>query len=312
MPATYCRGTYGKLRSRLVVRLFAFAALVSAVLTVSAADVLTVVPDVREPYRSVLYQMVDGIRKTASTRLVLIPGTETGGGASLSVNEEKVLIALGNTAVQAAEPLSARLPVVAGAIVTPSGQPPLPGISLESDPGALFRQLLSLRPGIRTVHWLYRPARSGWLLERAQAEARKLKLELAAVATDDARTAAQGYQEILNSADNATEALWLSQDPALVSEDSTLPDILNQAWANNFVVFSGSVQHVAHGVLFALFPDNEAMGANLAQLALAHASGKSVQFEPNRGLRRAINRRTAEHLGIGLEPSDYDLVLPAR
>jgi putative ABC transport system substrate-binding protein len=69
---------------------------------------------------------------------------------------------------------------------------------------------------------------------------------------------------------------------------------------------------VAHGVLFALYPDNEAMGSDLAKLALALANGAPLRFEPNRGLRRAINRRTAEHLNIRLEPGDYDLVLPTR
>lgn len=312
MPATCCRDSRGKLHSRLATRLFAFTVLAGLGWAAAAADVLAVVPDVREPYRSVLYQMVDGIRKAASVRLVQIPAAATGGEPLLTVADERVVIALGSTAVEAAESLSARLPMVTGAVVMPTGQPPLPGISLESDPGALFEQLLSLRPGIRTVHWLYRPARSGWLLEHAQAAARKYKLELNAIATDDARTSAQRYQEILNRADSATEAVWLSQDPALVSDDSTLPDILDRAWANNIVVFSGSVQHVAHGVLFALFPDNEAMGSNLAKLAIEHADGAPARFEPNRGLRRAINRRTAEHLSIRLEPGDYDLVLPAR
>ncbi len=296
----------------LAMRLCAFMVMTSMAWAVAAADVLAVVPDVREPYRSVLYQMLDGIRKTVSVRLVQIPAPDAGSAPLLTVTDERVVIALGSTAVEAAGSLSARLPMVAGAIVSPTGQPPLPGISLETDPGALFKQLLSLRPGIRTVHWLYRPARSGWLLERAQAEARRYKLELDAIATDDARSAAQRYQEILNRADSATEAVWLSQDPALVGEDSTLPDILNRAWANNIVVFSGSVQHVAHGVLFALFPDNEAMGSDLAKLALALANGAPARFEPNRGLRRAINRRTAEHLNISLESGDYDLVLPAR
>jgi putative ABC transport system substrate-binding protein len=294
MPACR-RDTQGKpLFLRLIVPLFVLGIFSSLAWDAAAADVLAVVPDVREPYRSVLYQMVDGIRKTASVRLLEIPSTPGAPQAqALSVADERVLIALGATALEAAGSLSTQIPIVAGAIVAPAGQPPLPGISLESDPGALFEQLLRLRPGIRTVHWLYRPARSGWLLERA-------------------RAAAHRYQEILISADSATEALWLSQDPALLSDDSMLPDILNRAWANNIVVFSGSVQHVAHGVLFALFPDNEAMGADLARLALAHASGKTARFEPNRGLRRAINRRTAEHLGIRLATADYDLVLPAR
>jgi hypothetical protein len=65
-------------------------------------------------------------------------------------------------------------------------------------------------------------------------------------------------------------------------------------------------------VLFALVPDNGAMGQELARVALAEAKGKPVGFIPNRGLRRAINRRTAEHLGIAVDPRDYDFVLPAR
>lgn len=312
MTATNRRGIRGTLRPRLAIRLCVLVVMTNMAWAVAAADVLAVVPDVREPYRSVLNQMLDGIRRAASVRLVQIPAPGAGSAPPLTVTDERVVIALGSTAVEAAGSLSARLPVVTGAIVTPTGQPPLPGISLETDPGVLFKKLLSLRPGIRTVHWLYRPARSGWLLERAQAAARKYKLKLDAIATEDARSAAQRYQEILNHADSATEAVWLSQDPALVSNDSTLPDILNRAWENNIIVFSGSVQHVAHGVLFALYPDNEAMGNDLAKLALALANGAPPRFDPNRGLRRAVNRRTAEHLNISLESGDYDLVLPAR
>ncbi len=312
MPATPSRATRRvPVPARHAARLIAAAILASLAWGVAAAEMLVVIPDVSEPYRSVLSQMVDGIRTIASVRLVLVAGDPAANNpANVSAGDERVVIALGAAAVRAAASLSARLPVVAGAIVTPTGQPAWPGISLEADPDALFAHLRRLRPGIRTVHWLYRPARSGWLLERAQAAARKHRLELVAVATDDARTAAQRYQEILGRVDSATEAMWLSQDPALLGNDSALPDILNQAWAKNIVVFSGSVQHVAHGVLFALFPDNMAMGADLARLALAHADGAPQQFEPNRGLLRAINRRTAEHLGLNPEPGDYDLVLP--
>ena len=152
MPAIIRRGAHGQPRSRLAIRLFAFMVMTSMAWAVAAADVLAVVPDVREPYRSVLYQMLDGIRKTASVRLVQIPAPDAGSAPLLTVTDERVVIALGSTAVEAAGSLSARLPIVTGAIITPTGQPPLPGISLETDPGALFKQLLSLRPGIRTVH----------------------------------------------------------------------------------------------------------------------------------------------------------------
>jgi putative ABC transport system substrate-binding protein len=69
---------------------------------------------------------------------------------------------------------------------------------------------------------------------------------------------------------------------------------------------------VARGVLFALYPDNKLMGENLARLALAEAGGKTVGFEANRSVQSAINRRTAEHLGITPNLAGYDLVLPAR
>lgn len=299
-------------RPRRAWRRLAFALFGCFAWTATAAELLVVMPQVREPYRSVLNQIVDGIERTASARLVLIddsPGTPMQQPAP---RDERAVIALGSSGTKAAAPLRDRLPVAVGAILTPDGQPPLPGISLDADPEALFQHLRRLRPAIRTVHWLYRPVRSGWLLEHAEKAAQAHDLKLVAVPAEDARSAAQRYQEILRRADSATEAVWLTQDPALLSVDSALPDILNRAWSNNIVVFSGSVQHVAHGVLFALFPDNVAMGSELARLALDQADGKTVSFRPNLSLRSAINRRTAEHLGIVVDARDFDLVLPAR
>ncbi|GAB4354316.1 MAG: hypothetical protein Kow0073_10930 [Immundisolibacter sp.] len=279
---------------------------------VTAAEVLVAMPQVREPYRSVLNQIVDGIEQTASARLVVIDDSSSDPAQAPAPRDERVVIALGRSAIEAAAALRNRIPLTVGAVLTPLGRPPLPGISLEAEPEALFRRLHRLRPAIRKVHWLYRPARNGWLLEHADRAARANGLELLAVPAEDARSAAQRYQEILEHADSASEAVWLTQDPALLSVDSALPDILDRAWSNHIVIFSGSVQHVAHGVLFALFPDNVAMGSELARLALDAAAGKTVTFRPNRRLRSAINRRTAEHLGIVVDAGDFDLVLPAR
>ncbi|WP_372720283.1 hypothetical protein [Immundisolibacter sp.] len=296
------------LAARLIVAVF----LVSHA-ALAAAELLVVVPEVREPYRSVLAQIVDGIRTVASARVTQsTEKTAPNSRLNRSGSAAPVTIVLGSTAVSAAAQMSDRQSVIVGAVIMPTGEPPLPGISLEPDPGRLFDQLVRLQPRVRTVHWLYRPARSGWLLERAQAAADERKLRLVAVATLDARSAAQRYQEILATADSTTDALWLSQDPAILGEDSTLPDILERAWAKNVIVFSGSAQHVARGALFALFPDNVGMGADLAKMALRSGKGGATKFELNRSLRRAINRRTAEHLRIAMEPGDYDLVLPVR
>lgn len=299
-------------RPRVTGRAVLFAVLCATGWSAAAADVLTIVPEVSEPYRSVLNQIVDGMRSHASVRLVQLPADKRGVPSVPTLEGERVAVALGGTAAQVAEPLRAQLPLLVGAVVMPNGQPPLPGLSLETDPARLFARLTELLPTIRTVHWLYRPERSGWLLGHAKAAARQNNLTLVAVAVDNARDAAQRYQELLARVDSKTDAVWLSQDPALIGNDSTLPDILGKAWARNIVVFSGSVQHVAHGVLFALYPDNTAMGKSLARMALAEASGKATDFEPNREVQSAINRRTAEHLGIAPALDKYDVVLPAR
>lgn len=303
MRPPVCPPTRRGLACRLPIRLLLSTLFNSLAWGASAAEALTLVPDVREPYRSVLYQIVDGIREATDTRLVQIPATPAARGRPLEANDDRVVIALGSDAVRASMELSPRLPVVTGALVSPTGEPPLPGISLESDPAELFAQLLQLRPGIRRVHWLYRPA---------QAAAKARGIDLAAHAVDNAGQATKAYQEILEAADSEVDAVWLTQDPALVGDDSNLPDILNRAWTRNVIVFSGALQHVAHGVLFALVPDNLALGKDLARMANAVAAGKKVRFEPNRGLRRAINRRTAEHLGMAPDFGNYDIVLPAR
>jgi hypothetical protein len=90
----------GGLRGRgLPGRLIAFAALLATGLSAAAADVLAIVPDVSEPYRAVLYQIVDGMRRSASVRLVQIPSGAAPGRPALTVEGERVAIALGGTAV---------------------------------------------------------------------------------------------------------------------------------------------------------------------------------------------------------------------
>lgn len=158
--------------TRLAWRPLAFALFGCLAWGVTAAEVLVVMPQVREPYRSVLNQIVDGIEQTASARLVLINDSSNDPMQGPSPRDERVIIALGSSAIKAAAPLRDRLPLTVGAVLAPDGQPPVPGISLEADPEALFKRLHRLRPAIRTVHWLYRPVRNGWMLEHAKRQRR--------------------------------------------------------------------------------------------------------------------------------------------
>jgi putative ABC transport system substrate-binding protein len=74
---------------------------------------------------------------------------------------------------------------------------------------------------------------------------------------------------------------------------------------------------VPRGVLFALYPDNEAMGRSLGKLAMRRISNNSSNggIKPLKDLKFAINLRTADHLGLSFskeQESEFDLTFPAR
>ena len=61
-----------------------------------------------------------------------------------------------------------------------------------------------------------------------------------------------------------------------------------------------------------MYPDNVMHGEQLVEMLLRLKSGKpQARISPSRGLLKAINSRTAEHLDINLTKSElreYDLV----
>lgn len=57
-------------------------------------------------------------------------------------------------------------------------------------------------------------------------------------------------------------------DTGVVEPETILPTVIEQSWQRKLAVFSGSLQHVRRGVLFALYPDNRQLGRRLADLAL--------------------------------------------
>jgi putative ABC transport system substrate-binding protein len=73
------------------------------------------------------------------------------------------------------------------------------------------------------------------------------------------------------------------------------------------------VAHVPKGALFALFPDNTEMGRALGRLAAGPPS-PGAGLHVLEQLDTAINIRTANHLGLGVNAGDkrFDMVFPSR
>jgi putative ABC transport system substrate-binding protein len=284
-------------------------------------NIAVLYPDLSEPYRSIFAKIIEGIEAQVGAK---VQSYAVGGGmaaqdilANLKRQDIKVVITLGREGMKAVSGLNRKFGVVVGGVVSaPEGEARnFPTVSLAPDPGMLFERLKHFMPGAKRVMVVYDPRQNAWLMRLARESARKQGLELQALEAPDLKSAVRHYQELLASADPKRDALWLPQDSTTVEESSVLPLVLESAWSRNLAVFSSSVTHVRRGALFSLYPNNMALGRQLAVSALNYPSSAQAQSSPVplREAMLAVNVRTASHLGLQLSPSQqgFDLVFPA-
>lgn len=285
--------------------------LIPVSLPAQAACTALVYPEIAEPYRSVFASITAGIKDGAKEQLhgeikaYALAGSGGSGQLSGWLDREqcRAVITLGQKAFETVRSLELKIPVVAGAVhLTPELAGGGSGISLAASPERLFRQLLLLAPQVKRVHAIHFPARSAWIIALAQQSAKAMNLELVTHEVRDLRSAARSYADLLEHVQGPNDALWLLPDEALDLE-TLIPVILEQSWTKRLPVFSSNPALVKRGLLFALYPDNRALGASLARLAAQRISdpGSPPVLAPLTDLLSAVNLRTAEHLGLEID-----------
>lgn len=307
----------------LGVVLFASASLfvMSSTWGAEQATIAVLSPDIGEPYRGIFTKIVEGIEDKLDTRVVNYPvKNETDISAlkaKLHRQNAKVVIALGRQGMKAAVALNNDIKVVVGGVLTVHEEEARnqPVVSLSPDPALLFARMKSLMPSLRRVFVVYNPKFNDWLVSLANEAALAQGLELVTYEARDMRNAVHFYQEFLSAADSRKDALWLPQDPTTVEESTILPLVLQESWDKNIAVFSSNFGHVRRGVLFSLYPDNEALGASLGGLAqdiLKSGEYGKRGMLPLRDVLVAVNLRTAQHLGLNLrnQQQSFDSVFP--
>jgi len=283
--------------------------------------IAVIYPRLGEPYRSVFRQIVGGIEEAASDAVVSIELDQDDSVEALSreLAERRVgvVIALGRHGLQVAAQLPDALPVVGGAVLaSPDDRPPTGTlVSLAPDPRQMIDQLKRLAPSVQRVFVVYSPKENHWLVELAAPAASARGLELVPIATEDLRSALKEFHGIMDAAEVGRDAIWLPQDSRVLDDQVILPFVLQKAWDRSIVVFSSTLGHVRRGALFALYPDNEEMGHQLATSAKSIlGQQRRPLIEPVNHLRLALNTRTAGHLGLNLEAIEDEIALrfPAR
>ena len=314
---------------RWVVRaaLIAFAFVLGGTVRAAPTDgpsrsvVAVLYPETSPPYRAVFADILNGIEQGIPASAVrsypLVESVEPGALRRwLDQQAPAVVITLGRVPTEAYEATGRKTPQVIGALeVSPQTRPLATGIGLAIDPALLFATLQLLTPEKRRVWVVYNPGHDRGLVDWAKTAAESLHLTLLPLEAPDLHTSAQQFLHVLRTADPETDALWLVADTGVVDPEAILPVIIEQSWDRRLWVFSGSLLHVKHGVLFALYPDSVRLGQRLAALALRVINDPRARpgIELLRTVKRALNLRVAFHLNLSVTGEierQFDLVLP--
>lgn len=272
-------------------------------------------PDVPGNFQKVYTAILDGMAHNPLTRVTPLQLSEQTTpedvDAWLKENQVRAVVSLGLRGYNVTKGLHNNLPVVLGAlVVSPNG---ITGISLAGAPEEFLLQLRELAPQVSRVFVVYSEKDSGWLVRRAEAEAKIHGVQLVTSKVANARDAVQQYGDILSRVRDGHDAIWLPLD-SVIPDEAVMPMVLEAAWKHRLVVFSNNPSHAKMGALFSLYPDNEAMGRHLSEMTVERLRPESrPRVEPTRNLKVAVNRRTASHLGLNVTPGQdrrFDLVYP--
>lgn len=283
------------------------------------AAIAVIYPNLPEPYHSVFADIVSGIQ--SGTRLEVKEYLLSNDGQAgalpewLAKGHYSALVVLGQRTLETVQALGLKIPIVAGAVkIAPEQNPNVTAISLTAAPDRMFDLVRTFTPQTKRVHVVYDPVRQGWLIALARQAAAERGLTLVSYEAPDLRSTAQHYSELFNSNSGPGNALWLPSEDN-VGQEALLAEVLEQIWRRGWPAFSSNPGLVKRGMLFALYPDNRAMGASLAKLAaqrIADAKATAAVL-PVTDLLTAVNLRTADHLNIQFSAEQrqgFELVFP--
>lgn len=282
---------------------YTISILISAMMAVAkplAADLTVVYPQVKAPYNEIFEQIIRGIEHQQQDGLQLYPldgkSPLENTAKELSRDPTNLVIALGKSGYQVAQQIQQTNSVVVSALpLQPGG---IAGISLLTDPKVLFTSLKMLAPAIKKVHVVHTDT-SRWLIQIAVAQAPDFGIEVIPEEVKDLKDAVKTYQDLLQSIDPASNAVWLPFDAITANEQVILPQVLELAWERNIVLFSSKPEHAKRGALFSTFPDHFELGRELVILVQQLQQGKAAAtVVPLQKVQLAVNLRTAAHLGM--------------
>ncbi len=294
-------------------------ALVMFVSCASYAELLVVYPKIREPYRQIFLNIIEGIQSSSKAAIYTIEIEEETTKKFFvdTINSRDIdgVVSLGARSMGVLEWVPENKPIVIGGVIVTPESTLYSGITLIPEPATILTNVKRLLPDTQKVYVIYHPQTSKWLLEYAEKAAIKSQLQLIARPAEDVRQMALIYREFLKSMDPENDVLWIALDGAS-PDRPILQNILEEAWRRNLKIVSGNLSDVKRGALFAFYPENRAMGAQLVELlnSMKKSQTHEVSLRPVSSLQIAVNLRTADHLNLTFDKQareQFGLMYPA-
>ncbi len=312
-----------KLYSCLVVlAIFLLQLIFLAPVVSTPTNVAVIYPEIRAPFNKIFADIADGVEKQAngSTKRYALKKDYSQKELEQWIvkNNIEVCVGLGRRGENALSEINNGIPfVLSGILSAKDAEQVMPVISMAPSPSKLFAKALSLKKDIKEIIVVYNPKKTQWLILKAREAATEHGITLTALETKSLSDSAKIYRKVFARPGIKNAAIWLPPDSTSVDNKAILSYILEKSWNRNIVVFSSGPAHVSKGALFAMYPDNFKLGERLAEIALSGLDGNKVsqRIFPAEELHAAINRRTAEHLGINVTNAElrlYDAVFPSE
>lgn len=254
-------------------------------------------------------EALKGFKEAAPHEIVAVydmDGDLDRGRKQLAEIETKIkpdlVFAVGIWALQVIVSRPPPLPVVYAMVLNP---PSVIGAATKNVTGAsmnvpveqsirLFKQL---GPQVKRIGVIYNPAKTGYLVKRAQVVAREDGLELVTREINSAKEVIGA----LESFQDGIDALWIVPDETILSQ-AVVQQMLLYSYRRKVPLLGMSDRHAQMGALFSLsFASGEDIGRQAGELAQAILTGRAASDVPYTSARKlflTVNLKAAQKLGL--------------
>lgn len=217
-----------------------------------------------------------------------------------------LIYAVGPFALQALERANAKTPVVYSMVLNPpavSERKNVTGASMNVSVEETFRVLKELNPNLKRIGTLFNAKTTGFLIERAAAVAKELKIELVSIEVNSPRDAIASIGKLQKE---SVDVIWVVPDRNVVAPQ-VLEQILLFSYRQRVPVVGYLDRHAEMGSLLSIsFASSEDIGSQAGELAKQFLAGKPMDgltFTTARKLNVVVNLKSAKNLGIKVPES---------